>query len=90
MSIQTLQFPTRSAAPESAPSRLERLRAEMLMAAREHTAEFEQAIGGVIAIADEISQGGEAYAVGTRDIARRLSTQLTAAALTLEALRGRE
>ncbi|MBV9509681.1 MAG: hypothetical protein JO303_05300 [Caulobacteraceae bacterium] len=90
MSIHSLQTPLRQAAPEGATARLGRLRAELMTVAREHTAEFERAIGAAATIADEIAQGGEAYSVGARDIARRVGAQLAAAALTLEALRSRE
>ena len=91
MSVYALQATKPKAAPvETATVRLDRLRAEVAAIAREQTVEFEQAVSALIAQALEISEGGEAYPVGAREIARRLGDQLTAAALTLEALRMRE
>ncbi len=87
MSIQPLQTPGHKVTSESANSRLNRIRAELAAIAREQMAEFERTIGSVVVLADEISEGGEAYSVGSREVARRVSAQLADAAMTLEALR---
>ncbi|MFI4974113.1 MAG: hypothetical protein ACHP84_06210 [Caulobacterales bacterium] len=90
MSVYRFPIASRPDAADDAPvSRMDRIRAEAQAVAREHTADFEQAIAATIAIAEEIADGGEAYAVGAREIARRVSTDLRHAALTLETLRQR-
>jgi hypothetical protein len=40
-------------------------------------------------IADEIAQGGDAYSVGVRDVARRLAEDARAKVLTLETIMAR-
>ncbi|HUZ13970.1 MAG TPA: hypothetical protein VMU93_14120 [Caulobacteraceae bacterium] len=74
----------------SIATRMERLRTEATGLALAHTTDFERAIAQTAQLAHDIAGGGEAYGVGVRETARRLASELGAAALTLEALRGRQ
>jgi hypothetical protein len=74
---------------ESLSDRIRRLRAEAEGAARDHAEILVRAIAEVEAIAADIADGGEAYAPGIRETARRLSPDLETARLNIEALLGR-
>lgn len=75
-------------APGSEPlaERIRRLQAEAQQLARDHVADLERALERVAQLADEISQGGDAYPVGVRDLCRRLSEDSAWRAATLEAI----
>lgn len=73
-------------AEESLSSRIKRLQAEAKSMAREHVSMLEDALHGVIRTAAEIADGGEAYPVGAREMARQLVTDTEARLLSLECI----
>ncbi len=72
--------------PERPSARASRLMAEARAAAHEQIEVLEQAIADVIALANEISGGGDAYSPGARDLCRRLADEVAARAQTLSAI----
>ena len=66
--------------------RIRRLQAEARSMAREHVAALEQALVGVSRLAAEIADGGEAYPVGARQMARQLIAECEGRAQTLDAI----
>ena len=76
-----------SPAFQDTPSaRAKRLLAEARTAALEHIAALEGALEGVTAIATDISEGGDAYPVGVRELARQLSEETVSRLQTLNAI----
>ncbi|HEY3800805.1 MAG TPA: hypothetical protein VGL58_20825 [Caulobacteraceae bacterium] len=67
-----------------------RVRAEAAGIAVAHIAEFTDAVAAALAQAESVADGGEAYSVGVREVARQLAFRLEEAAHTLEVLRRRE
>ena len=78
-------FPS-SGAPESPADRIRRLQLETKVLAREHIEMLVAALAEVSRLAGEIADGGEAYAVGARELSRRLTEDTGSAALTLTAI----
>jgi hypothetical protein len=76
-------------AEEPLAGRIKRLQAEARSMAREHIAMLEEALHGMIRTAAEIADGGEAYPVGAREMARQLVTDTEARLLSLEVLMSR-
>lgn len=76
------------AAPSLA-ERIGRLQAQAKNLAREHIAALEAAMAEVERLAGEIADGGEAYPVGVREIARRLGADCEASGATIKAIAGR-
>jgi hypothetical protein len=74
---------------ESFADKVRRLQEEAQAQALHHTRAFEQAIIDLEAVASEIADGGEAYAVGIRAAARRLGVELAGARLNVASLLGR-
>ncbi len=72
--------------PERPSARANRLMAEARAAAREQVEVLEQAIADVIALATEISEGGDAYSPGARDLCRRLAEEVALRGQTLGAI----
>lgn len=79
-----LTLVTESTEPLS--ERVQRLQAEARSMAREHVAALEQALLGVSRLAAEIADGGEAYPVGARQMARQLIAECEGRAQTLDAI----
>ncbi len=75
---------------ESPAERISRLQAETRALAREHVESLSAALGQVCRLAGEISDGGEAYPVGAREVARRLVEQTSSQASTLAAILQRD
>lgn len=75
---------------EPISDRIRRLQGEARAMAREHVEELEQALDSVHRLAEEVAEGGEAYPVGVRELARRLVEDSEAKAQTIEALLQRE
>jgi hypothetical protein len=71
---------------EPLSDRIRRLQAEARSMAREHVAALEQALVGVSRLAAEIADGGEAYPVGARQMARQLIAECEGRAQTLDAI----
>lgn len=72
--------------PERPSARASRLLAEARAAAREQVEVLEHALADVIALANEISDGGDAYAPGVRDLCRRLAEEVMQRGQTLGAI----
>ncbi|HEX2559276.1 hypothetical protein [Phenylobacterium sp.] len=66
--------------------RIRRLQTEAKNLAREHIMALEAALVEVERIAGEIADGGEAYPVGIREIARRLSEESETRVQAMEAI----
>ena len=78
-----------SPAPESHSLRAKRLLAEAKAAALEHTAALEGALEAVAALAAEVSEGGDAYPVGVRELSRQLSDDVVSRLQTLNTILNR-
>ena len=75
------------AAFQDTPSaRAKRLLAEARAAALEHIAALEGALEAVTSTATDISEGGDAYPVGVRELARQLSEETLSRLQTLNAI----
>jgi hypothetical protein len=83
-----VSFPT---SPEgiSLAERMERVRLDASRIASEHTAALMRTFEDAAALAEEVANGGEAYHVGVREIARRTHIDLAAAVLNLRSIVGR-
>ena len=73
-------------AAEAPSVRIRKLQAEVKVLAREHVQALEAALLKVERLSAEIAQGGEAYPVGVRELARRLADDTGGAAMTIEAI----
>lgn len=69
--------------------RIRRLQAEARTAAKEHVEMLRATLAEVARLAAEISDGGEAYPVGAREMSRRLMEEAAAQSLTLSAINDR-
>ena len=79
-----------SPAFSEAPSlRAKRLLAEAKAAALEHTAALEAALESVAMLSAEVSEGGDAYPVGVRELSRQLSDDIVSRLQTLHAILNR-
>ena len=72
--------------PETTAARIRRLQAEAQTLAREEVATLERRIGELAQAARQIAEGGDAYPIGAREVARRLAEELPRQAGVLEAL----
>jgi hypothetical protein len=71
---------------ETAAQRAKRLMAEARQAAEEQVQAMEASLADIIAMAAEIAEGGEAYPVGVRELARRLVEETQGRLQTLAAI----
>ena len=71
---------------ESPSSRAKRLMAEARSAAIEHVTSLEKAMEAVASLAADVSEGGDAYPVGVRELARQLSEETYSRIQTLNAI----
>jgi hypothetical protein len=71
---------------DNVADRVKRLQAEAKQLARDHIKALTAAIEQVELMAAEVSDGGDAYPPGVRDVARRLVEDMGARAQTLEAI----
>lgn len=71
---------------ETVAQRVQRLQAEARSLAREQIMELEAKLQEAATLAAEIAEGGDAYPVGCRELARRLADDTPNTVLTLEAL----
>ena len=74
---------------ETVAQRVRRLQLEAKTLAKDHVRALNQAIAEVELIAAEISEGGDAYPPGVRDLARRFVEDCEARVQTLEAISAR-
>ena len=75
--------------PETVAQRVRRLQAEARALAKDHVAAFGAAMVDLSLMARDVSEGGEAYAPGIRDLARRLAEELDARVHTVQAIAAR-
>ena len=71
---------------ETVSERVRRLQAEAKQLAKDHIKSLIQQIADLEVMAAEISEGGESYPPGVRDIARRLVEDCDSRIQTLEAI----
>ncbi|RAK60479.1 hypothetical protein DJ021_12020 [Phenylobacterium hankyongense] len=71
---------------ETVAQRVRRLQLEAKNLAKDHIRSLNQALVAVEQIAAEISEGGDAYPPGVRDLARRMVEDCEARVQTLEAI----
>jgi two-component sensor histidine kinase len=76
----------RDAVTESVSERVRKLQNEARALALGQVAEMQDRMRTLAALADEIADGGDAYPVGARELARRMSEELAAKAQTLQAI----
>lgn len=74
---------------ESHSLKAKRLLAEARAAALEHTAALEGALEEVATLASEVSEGGDAYPIGVRELSRQLSDEVVSRLQTLNAILNR-
>lgn len=80
---------TGEGAGEPLAQRIRRLQTEARAGAREHVEMLRVSLVEVARLAAEIAEGGEAYPVGAREIARRLTEDAAAQSMTLSAITDR-
>jgi hypothetical protein len=73
-------------AAEPLTARIRRLQAEARSMAREHVNLLEASIVETARLAGEIADGGDAYPVGVREMARQMVTECEARLLNLESI----
>jgi hypothetical protein len=74
---------------ETVAQRVQRLQTEARQLAKDHVKSLTSAMLELEQLAAEIADGGDAYAPGIRDIARRLAEDLDARVQTLDAISAR-
>jgi hypothetical protein len=82
----TIVSATGESEPETPAVRIRRLQAEAHALAREEVAALERRIAELAQVAKQLAEGGDAYPVGAREVARRLAEDLPRQAGVLEAL----
>ena len=75
-----------NAAAEPLTARIRRLQEEARSMAREHISQLEASIAVVARLAAEVSEGGDAYPVGVREMARQLVADCETRLLGLQAI----
>lgn len=75
--------------PLTVAERVKRLQAQARALAAEQVDQLEAALLTAAKLADEIADGGDAYAIGARELASRLAEDLRGKAETLEAIMSR-
>ena len=78
--------PAAKSSPETAADRIRKLQAEAQSLARGQIEELHVAMTGLARKAEEIAEGGDAYPVGARELARRLVEEVGQRAGTLQAI----
>ena len=74
---------------ETVAQRVQRLQAEAKQLAKDHVKALTNAMASLEELAAEIAEGGDAYAPGVRDVARRLAEDLDSRVQTLQAIAAR-
>jgi hypothetical protein len=82
----TLVPPAPEPPPETPAERIRRLQAEAQGLAREQIDALHKGMLGLARLAEEVAEGGDAYPVGAREIARRMVDDLGQRAQTLQAI----
>ena len=89
MAVHRLRATTQAPAAESLADRMDRLRNDATLVANEHIAAMLAALAEASALAEQVANGGEAYQIGVREIARRTHKELAPTVLSLRAIRER-
>jgi hypothetical protein len=76
--------------PESIGSRIRELHAQERALARDHVDELRRGLLEAARLAAEVAQGGDAYPVGARELARRLADECNKQAASLAMMVGRD
>ena len=71
---------------ESLTARIRRLQEEARGMAREHVAQLEASIAETARLAGEVAEGGDAYPVGVREMARQMIADCESRLLGLQAI----
>jgi len=71
---------------ESLSARVKRLQAEAQSLAKQQIGALEAKLMELSRLAEEIAEGGDAYPIGARELARRMAEDAAQKALTLEAI----
>ena len=87
--VATNDLKTVTPKTESVAERVRRLQAEAKQLAKDHVKALATAMIELEQLAAEIAEGGDAYAPGVRDVARRLVEDLDSRVQTLEAIAAR-
>lgn len=74
---------------QSVADRIRLLQTQARALARDHVGALESALAQVERLSAEIAEGGEAYPVGVREVARRLAEDCEASSNTLKAIASR-
>ena len=77
-------LPDAASQPETVGQRVRRLQDEVASLARQQVQALEEALAHVMRLSTEIFEGGEAYPVGAREVARKLAEDADASAKTLD------
>jgi hypothetical protein len=86
MAVHRLRTTTQTPGAESLADRMERLRADAGLVANEHIAAMVKALSEAVDLAEQVANGGEAYQIGVREIARRMHKDLAPTVLSLRAV----
>jgi hypothetical protein len=89
MAVHRLSNPTRPAAPATLAQRMDRLRSDASAVASEHVSALVMALAEASTIAEQVANGGDAYHIGVREIARRTYKELAPVVLSLRAVHER-
>ena len=74
---------------ETVAERVRRLQSEARQLAKDHVKALSTAMVELEQLAAEISEGGDAYSAGVREVARQLAEELDSRVQTLEAISAR-
>jgi hypothetical protein len=86
MGLHRFSTSTRPIDPGALAARMEQLRSDASAAASEHTGVLVAMFEDASVLAEQVANGGEAYHVGVREIARRSHIELAAAVLNLRSI----
>ena len=93
MAVHRLRTPAQPAQPTSLAQRMERLRLDAEAVATEHIdaliVSLIVSLNEAMTMADQVANGGEAYNIGVREIARRMHKEIAPSVLSLRAVRER-
>jgi hypothetical protein len=86
MAVHRLRASAQPTSAETLAARMERLRVDAQTVAGEHIDAFVAALAEASDLADQVANGGEAYQIGVREIARRIHKELAPTLLSLQAV----
>lgn len=84
--LKLVGAPAPQARTESVAERVRKLQNEARALALGQVAELQDRMRSLVSLAEEIAEGGDAYPVGARELARRMSEDLAAKVQTLNAI----